>query len=155
MVANSFISVNIDLWKKKKKSAFFLSMIDNIIHVSIALTYISNFKGILKFGRIGALVNFIIQKLEFYKLLRFWPWYLKCQYEKQTLIRKYVSLQPYHSCCYSSCCWNTYFCSNFIWTKRWRNCSYAFLLDFKYMQPRLDWGKLQMNTDRNILDKSY
>ena len=70
MVANSLISMNI---QKTQKSVFLMFMNDNIIHVSIALIYISNFKGIQKFGRIGALVNFIIQKLEFYKLLRFWP----------------------------------------------------------------------------------
>ena len=57
--------------KKTQKSVFLMSMIDNIIHVSIALIYISNFKGIQKFGRIVALVNFIIRVLQIAKVLAF------------------------------------------------------------------------------------
>ena len=128
--------------KKTQKSVFWCPWsIIHIIHVSIALIYIGNFKGIQKFGRIGALVNFIIRVWQIAQVLAF---IVKMPRWKTNSDKK-VSLQPYHSCCYSSCCWNTYFCSNFIWSKRWRNCSYAFLLDFKYMQPRLDWGKLQIN----------
>ena len=48
------------------------------------------------------------------------------------------SLQPYHNCRYSSCYWNPCHCSNFIWSKHWRNCSFTFLLDFKYMHRGLD-----------------
>ena len=41
MVANSLISANTGLWKKYIKVFFFMSMIDNIIPVSIALTLVT------------------------------------------------------------------------------------------------------------------
>ena len=52
------------------------------------------------------------------------------------------SLQPYHNCCWN-CYRNSCNCSNFIWTKYWRNCIYAFLLNVWSMHPGLDWGKYQ------------
>ena len=55
-------------------------------------------------------------------------------------------LQPYHNCCWN-CYRNSYNCSNLIWSKHWRNCSFTFRLDFCYMHPGLGWGKRQFLTN--------
>ena len=73
---------------------------------------------------------------------RIWP-HCASEWKKITIKSdNKSSLQPYHNCLWN-CYWNCCNCSNLIWSKHWRNCSFTFLLDFRYMHPGLDWGKYQ------------
>ena len=78
-----------------------------------------------------------------------WIWQncgLGCKTKITTKSDDQSSLQPYNNCCWN-CYRNSYYSSNLIWSKHWRNCSFTFCLDFRFMHPRLDWGKCHFLTN--------